>query len=197
MCENYLTLPTKDLIQLLPTRNLDTICKKANDIGLFKFCSRFASLEERLKRSSICDINSSYNSTYCIVWTGWLNHNGYGEFTITKNTIKKHYRAHVVAYELKYGKVLEGYIVHHKCYNRKCINPDHLEPKTIEENLMDDSSRALAKLNKIKTHCKRGHEFTSKNTRVTKVGTRECRECRRLGLCYNGRYGGKIKNEQK
>lgn len=41
-------------------------------------------------------------------------------------------------------------------------------------------------LNKAKTHCKRGHEFTQENTRLNKSGGRCCRECERLRSGYSG-----------
>lgn len=38
----------------------------------------------------------------------------------------------------------------------------------------------------MKTHCKRGHEFTAENTYVRPDGRRSCRQCRRE---YNRKWG--------
>jgi hypothetical protein len=38
--------------------------------------------------------------------------------------------AHRVAWERANGPIPEGMQIHHKCNNRLCVNPDHLEPLT-------------------------------------------------------------------
>jgi len=44
-------------------------------------------------------------------------------------------------------------------------------------------------INKAKTHCKRGHEFTAQNARITPQGGRQCRACVRFcrrNVIYKG-----------
>jgi len=44
-------------------------------------------------------------------------------------------------------------------------------------------------LGQVQTHCKRGHEFTSENTKISKAGSRICRKCyalRRKHYCSIG-----------
>lgn len=36
-------------------------------------------------------------------------------------------RQYRVYYELAHGPIPDGYDVHHRCHNRQCVNPDHLE----------------------------------------------------------------------
>ena len=43
--------------------------------------------------------------------------------------------AHRVMYEKKFGKIEEGLVLHHKCENHICVNPDHLEKVTNGENV--------------------------------------------------------------
>lgn len=54
---------------------------------------------------------------------------------------------------------------------------------------MIDRSRNGGCLNKNKTHCKYGHEFTPENTRITKEGGRVCRTCaKRRMIEYHERH---------
>jgi hypothetical protein len=73
-------------------------------------------------------------ATGCINWTGAKARDGYGQFGIGS---KKVHRAHRVAYELKHGPIAPGQIVRHRCHNRQCVNPEHLETGTHQDN-MDD-----------------------------------------------------------
>ena len=69
----------------------------------------------------------------CWNWTGRLDEGGYGRFSI-KGIWNK---AHRTAYELYKGPIPEGLVVRHKCNNRKCVNPDHLEVGTMKDNVAD------------------------------------------------------------
>jgi hypothetical protein len=73
--------------------------------------------------------------TGCQIWGGTIR-DGYGLFVWKNREINKY--AHTYAYEKAHGSI--GYMVpdHTKCRNRLCINPDHIELVTNEEN----SSRA-------------------------------------------------------
>ena len=53
-----------------------------------------------------------------------------------------------------------------------------METVSLVQNVMRGES--LAAKNALKTHCKRGHEFTPQNTWLRKTGERHCRECNRL-----------------
>lgn len=106
----------------------------------------------------------------CWLWTGFINHGGYGRFSISHT---QGVMAHRWAYEHWVGPIPDGLTIDHLCRVTRCVNPEHLEPVTIQVN----EQRAAAH-NATKTHCKHGHEFTPENTRVLPNGRRECRACR-------------------
>ena len=84
--------------------------------------------------------------------------------------------AHRVAIELATGKRPQG-DVDHLCRNRGCVNPSHLEAVTHKVNVL--RGEAVTAANAVKTHCIRGHEFSTENTywRPDRTG-RQCRACR-------------------
>lgn len=103
--------------------------------------------------------------TGCWNWTGTLQKNGYSTFYLQGRTL----RGHRWSYEHYVGTIPDGLEIDHLCRNRKCVNPEHLEPVTAQEN----SRRAM------RSHCVNGHEFTDDNTYMH-GGKRYCRECRRI-----------------
>jgi hypothetical protein len=116
----------------------------------------------------------------CWHWTGKLVHGGakggYGALSVRNRNIL----AHRYAYELLVGPIPAGLVIDHLCRNTGCVNPEHLEPVTIGENVLRGTSYYA--VNARKTHCLRGHEYTPENTLRTgknKTG-RECRTCRTM-----------------
>jgi hypothetical protein len=121
----------------------------------------------------------------CWRWTGGISHT-YGNFYV--NIGPNRYRqvpAHRFAYELMVGSIPDGLTLDHMCHtpecrkpaeecpHRRCVNPAHLKPKTLPDNIKRTGNGA-------KTHCKRGHEFTAANTYVMANGGRSCRQCQVL-----------------
>lgn len=120
----------------------------------------------------------------CWLWIGRVNSTGYGE--IQRDGRKQ--RAHVWAYEYFVGKIPENMQIDHVkaagCINKNCVNyENHLEVVTQYENF--SRSDGIARINRDKTHCKRGHAFTEENT-IIKINSRtgktyrNCRECRNI-----------------
>ena len=77
----------------------------------------------------------------CIEWTGFRTDKGYGVFGISQGIAVK---AHRVAYAMHYGidklphgtdKTQKRKVIHHKCENKSCVNPLHLESVTDRFNL--------------------------------------------------------------
>ena len=82
-----------------------------------------------------------------------------------------------MAYELFIGPIPDGLTIDHLCRNPNCVNPTHLEPVTMWENLMRGDTLTARKA--AQTHCVHGHEFTPENTYVKANGCRLCKACAR------------------
>lgn len=59
----------------------------------------------------------------CWEWMGGRTGSGHGAISVGNRTCC----VHRVAYEVWVGVIPEGLTIHHKCRNRACIRPDHLE----------------------------------------------------------------------
>jgi len=114
----------------------------------------------------------------CWLWTACLNEGGYGVFSWRG---KMHY-AHRVAYAVLVGLIPDGFQCDHLCRARSCVNPDHIESVTQQENIRRGKG---GQHQVMKTHCPQGHEYAGDNLYVPPGGGRECRECKREG---NRRY---------
>lgn len=109
----------------------------------------------------------------CVVFTGYRDPAGYGRINVGGEA--KH--AHRLAYELFVGPIPEGLTIDHLCRNRACVNTLHLEIVTLAENKARGESMPAQYARRDR--CSRGHLYTSENTRVTRQGYRQCRNCAR------------------
>lgn len=110
--------------------------------------------------------------TACIVWQGYKNKDGYGRLTVNNRQVL----AHRHFYTLAVGEIPKGLTLDHLCNNPSCINPKHLEPVTLRENLL----RGRTGKNLLKTHCPRGHPYNNENTYLYKEKWRRCRACMKV-----------------
>jgi hypothetical protein len=107
----------------------------------------------------------------CWQWTGAYAGKGYGGTWLNG----RHYRAHRAVWELLVGPISEGMTLDHLCRNRRCVNPAHLEPVAMRENIM--RGEGVGARNARKTHCPLGHPYEGGNLYVAPDGQRRCRIC--------------------
>lgn len=76
------------------------------------------------------------------------------------------------------GPISESLQIDHRCRNRACVNPEHLEPVTHREN--QHRGDGFAGRHIRTTHCPAGHPYDQQHTQIDSIGRRKCRECHRL-----------------
>jgi len=79
------------------------------------------------------------NDKGCWLWQG-NKANGYAVID-TLYQGRRTRTGHRLAYRLANGEIEEGMQVHHKCANRACVNPDHLQLVTLESNIAEMHER--------------------------------------------------------
>jgi hypothetical protein len=67
----------------------------------------------------------------CWEWVGSRDRMGYGRISVSGIPVL----AHRLVYEAHRGDIPEGLELDHLCFNRGCVNPDHLDPVTHKVNM--------------------------------------------------------------
>lgn len=110
----------------------------------------------------------------CHVFSGSISPDGYGHV----NADGKIVGVHRYVWELEYGAIIDGLVIDHACRNRACCNVNHLRLVTKHQNSTENVVGSFWQLNKAKTHCPQGHEYTVENTAYT-GRRRYCKACKR------------------
>ena len=109
---------------------------------LFGFYNNFRDYceEPQLKRTE--DLTLAWIKSNCTIdekqcWNWNKFKNNYGQTVYNGKPCS----VHRVSYILAYGEIPNGLLVRHKCDNKICCNPDHLELGTHSDNSLDTSIR--------------------------------------------------------
>lgn len=111
------------------------------------------------------------NKSGCVIWNRSTDDRGYGTLCVNNKTVW----AHRFAYEYYFGPIPKGMEIHHTCENESCVSKEHLVATTRKYHPGCGPS-----VNRDKTHCIHGHEYTPENTFLDKNGYRHCKKCRNL-----------------
>jgi hypothetical protein len=107
--------------------------------GAKKYCStacwntRRSYTDERRELAFLA--KTSRSESGCWAWIGTKDRQGYGRFGMGGRSNTQ--PAHRFAYERWVGPVPADAVIRHKCHNRSCVNPDHLELGTQKQNMGD------------------------------------------------------------
>lgn len=127
--------------------------------------------------------------TECWVWQGFLDEDGYPGKTVSLSG--KIQTAHRSSYESFVGEIPNGFHIDHLCRNRACVNPEHLEPVSVQENIKRGKKGVL------NTHCHKGHILSPENTWRHSLKHPKWRKCRECGLQGFKEYYQRNKHKTK
>jgi hypothetical protein len=75
------------------------------------------------------------NSMGCWLWTG-RDYLGYGKLRFGP-PVRRDTSVHRESYRVFIGEIPEGFLVRHRCHNKRCCNPLHLDVGTDRDNWLD------------------------------------------------------------
>ena len=91
-------------------------------------------------------VKNNFNKNYtvdeneCWVWQNYTNKDGYGEIHLKDEFNKDNRcRAHRISWMIEHESdwPIHKPVARHTCHNSSCVNPKHIIPGTIQENIND------------------------------------------------------------
>lgn len=129
-------------------------------------------------------------NTGCWRWQGVLNKKGYALKRIGKEN-----GVHRISYKFFIGPIPEGLVIDHVltrgCLYRDCINPNHLEPVTNEENWQRGKK---PRLRQPEDFCTKGHSLLDPSNQYTKRKRQNGKEGRSCLICRKQATATQSKN---
>lgn len=134
-------------------------------------------------------VDRSERPSGCHIWIGSVDGPGYGKFYVEGQYVGAH--RWILGY-LRGAPLGPREIACHHCDNPPCVNPKHLYVGSLVQNVQDAIRRGRNPAVIKRSHCIRGHEFSTENTYLRPGnGKRACRTCRADWKRFN-RSGGRI-----
>lgn len=124
-------------------------------------------------------LNRTEQDDDCLRWIGAHTSKGYGQTTLDGKVMG----VHRAVYILVHGVIPAGMDIDHTCFVRDCINPEHLEAVTHQENLARSAKAGRNMLSRIDPEfCPKGHSREPSNVRWVKGVNQGCLTCHRESL---------------
>jgi hypothetical protein len=121
----------------------------------------------------------------CWIWDGRKNPRGYGVSPYgPRHGLSA--LAHRAIYQILRGPIHNNLTLDHLCCVKDCVNPDHLEPVTSEENLRRGHANGL--FPSPPTTCAQGHHYSEENTSIYRYGDKIWRRCKACSTRWAREY---------
>lgn len=113
----------------------------------------------------------------CWIWVGAGDRYGVSSIRSAPREPSRVLGAHVLGYMLAFGDLDDNVQVHHRCENRRCVNPMHLRGLTRKEHAAEHPEIAPLIERQQRSVCLKGHSMDDAILQAD--GKRRCRACNR------------------